>query len=97
MALVRLENEGFCGGARASGTFVRRMTFEDVCEVFEVRESLEQLAARRVAARALPDQLQALRANVDDSRRLVVGGDEAEAFRGRARLPPAVGFAATAG
>jgi DNA-binding GntR family transcriptional regulator len=80
MALVRLENEGFVETRRASGTFVRRMTFEDVREVFEVREAIEQLAARRVAATALPEQLQALRANVDDSRRLVLGGDEVEAF-----------------
>jgi len=80
MALVRLENEGFVETRRASGTFIRRMTFDDVREVFEVRQALEQLAAQRVAATALPEHLEALRANLDDSQRLVRGGGEAEAF-----------------
>lgn len=80
MALVRLENEGFVETRRASGTFVRRMTFEDVQEVFEVRLALEQLAAQLLAAQITPSQIGTLRANLDDSGRLIHGGSEAEAF-----------------
>src|ERR1043165_1005282 len=64
MALVRLEHEGFVETRRASGTFVRRMIFEDVREIFEVRLALEQCAIARLAEAATPPQLEVLRANI---------------------------------
>jgi DNA-binding GntR family transcriptional regulator len=80
MALVRLEHEGFVETRRASGTFVSRMTFEDVAEIFEVRRALEQCALERLCAVASERDLADLRARLAHARTLVGRGDDEAAF-----------------
>jgi DNA-binding GntR family transcriptional regulator len=77
MALVRLEHEGFVETRRASGTFVSRMTFEDVAEIFEVRRALELCALERLCRIATERDLADLRAQIAHARTLVGRDDEA--------------------
>jgi DNA-binding GntR family transcriptional regulator len=80
MALVRLEHEGFVETRRASGTFVRRLTFEDVREIFEVRLALEECAITRLAEAATPPQLEVLRANIAQASTHIGRDQQAAAF-----------------
>jgi DNA-binding GntR family transcriptional regulator len=80
MALVRLEQEGFIETRRASGTFVRRMTFDDVCEVFEVRRALEQCALERLCGPTGTGLMDALRAQLARARACSAEADAAAAF-----------------
>jgi DNA-binding GntR family transcriptional regulator len=80
MALVRLEHEGFVETRRASGTFVRRMSFEDVREVFEVRRALEQCALDRLCTTATQREIDTLRANIARAGGFIQQQQEAAAF-----------------
>lgn len=73
-ALRRLESEELIERRGARGNVVRKLRFDDVDCIFEIRESLESLAARRAARRMSPGafaELEALvarmRASVDDA------------------------------
>jgi GntR family transcriptional regulator, rspAB operon transcriptional repressor len=81
MALVRLEHEGFVETRRASGTFVRRMSLEDVEEVFEVRLALEHCAVERLAATADACHVQTLLDSISRASGLIGDQKEAEAFQ----------------
>jgi DNA-binding GntR family transcriptional regulator len=80
MALIRLEHEGFVETRRASGTFVRRMSFDDVREIFQVRLALEQCAISQLVAGIEPAQVTALEENVARARGLMRNQQDAEAF-----------------
>jgi GntR family transcriptional regulator, rspAB operon transcriptional repressor len=80
MALVRLEHEGFVETRRASGTFVSRMTFEDVYEVFEVRRALELCALDRLSTVAIERDLGDLRARIAHANKLGRQGHDEAAF-----------------
>jgi DNA-binding GntR family transcriptional regulator len=51
-ALVRLEGAGLVVNARHKGAMVRVLTREDIVDLYELRATLESLAAKRAATRA---------------------------------------------
>jgi len=51
-ALVRLEGAGLVVNARHKGAMVRVLTREDIVDLYELRATLEALAAKRAATRA---------------------------------------------
>jgi DNA-binding GntR family transcriptional regulator len=51
-ALVRLEGAGLVVNARHKGAMVRALTREDIVDLYELRATLESLAAKRAATRA---------------------------------------------
>lgn len=73
-ALSLLEAEGLVITQPRRGAVVRQLTLEDIDELFDVRTSLEVLAARqaavRVGAGASPDRLRELMATADEVTRL---------------------------
>ena len=56
-ALVRLEQEGLVYKLRNRGTFVARLSREDVEEVYSLRQALEFLAVRYFLKNATPDTI----------------------------------------
>jgi DNA-binding GntR family transcriptional regulator len=56
-ALVRLEREGLVTMAPFKGTIVAHIYKDDIREIFELREALESLAARRAASMLTEDDL----------------------------------------
>jgi GntR family transcriptional regulator, vanillate catabolism transcriptional regulator len=60
-ALKRLSQERLITWRSRRGAFVRRLTKRELAMIFEVREVLEGLAARRAAVLITPHQLQRLR------------------------------------
>ncbi len=58
--LARLENEGLVSRNMHRGTFVTQISMDDIRQLFEVRESLERLAARRAATSIPMEQLEAI-------------------------------------
>ncbi len=56
-ALVRLEQEGLVYKLRNRGTFVARLSHEDVEEVYSLRQALELLAVRYFLKNATPDNI----------------------------------------
>ena len=51
-ALVRLEGAGLVVNARHKGAMVRALTRDDIVDLYELRATLESLAAKRAAIRA---------------------------------------------
>jgi DNA-binding GntR family transcriptional regulator len=70
MALARLEHEGLVEHERHRGARVRLVGAEEAFEILQVRAVLEGLAARQAAGRATPDDIDELRAILDQMRRL---------------------------
>ena len=60
-ALKRLSQERLITWRSRRGVFVRRLSKRELAMIFEVREVLEGLAARRAAALIMPQQLEHLR------------------------------------
>lgn len=58
--LARLENEGLVTRNMHRGTYVTDISFDDIRQLFEVRESLERLAARRAATTLPMEQLETI-------------------------------------
>lgn len=69
-ALVRLEQEGLLEAWPTGGYRVRRFTVADILDAFEVRGTMEGLAARLAAERGVPSEL------LDQMRTCVHGIDE---------------------
>src|ERR1700733_10941460 len=63
-ALIALEREGFITAVPHHGFYVTEITAEDMQEIYELREALESIAARKAAQSAdregLADRLTAL-------------------------------------
>jgi DNA-binding GntR family transcriptional regulator len=74
-ALRALESEGFIELLPRRGAVVRALTRSMVEDLFDIREVLEALAARLVAARIDEDGLAELAAAVQEGRRAVDTGD----------------------
>ncbi len=55
-AVKRLEREGLVQAIPNRGTFVAKLTAEDISEIYQVREQLEGFAAR-LAAETMPDEV----------------------------------------
>jgi DNA-binding GntR family transcriptional regulator len=74
-AIRTLESEGFVSVVPRRGVIVQRLTEQDVDELFDVREALEVLAARRAAERATKAELQQLAKALTAARRAIKSGD----------------------
>lgn len=66
-ALKQLENEGLVEIRPRVGTFVRYPTRREIIELFQVKESLEGLAANLMAQRAPSTELEKLKQNLQES------------------------------
>ena len=64
-ALSQLEREGLVVIQRNRGTFVARLTREDVEEIYSLRRVLERLAVQRALRHATPAQLDAMQRVVE--------------------------------
>lgn len=76
-AMQRLRNDGLVVLVPRQGTIVSPFTADDVRDLFDVRESLEVLAARLAADRSTPAGLARLRDTMDDARDAMARHDDA--------------------
>ncbi|BBH70214.1 GntR family transcriptional regulator [Actinoplanes sp. OR16] len=67
-ALPQLEADGFIRTLPRRGAMVTRLTLHDIEELFDVRESLEVLAAKLAATHRDPAGLESLRARITQAR-----------------------------
>ncbi len=74
-ALVRLEQEGLVQRERYRGARVRRVGLDEAIELLEARAALEEVAARRAAARVTPAGERRLREILADTQRALDAGD----------------------
>lgn len=74
-ALARLEEEGLVVRERGAGARVKHVSLEDMSVVYQVRGSLESLAARFVAARITPQQLETFERLQQEMRDAAEAGD----------------------
>ncbi|WP_223982812.1 GntR family transcriptional regulator [Arthrobacter sp. NicSoilB8] len=74
-ALKQLQNEGLVEIRPKVGTFVREPTHREIIELFQLKESLEGLAASLLARRGETPELSALRLNLEDSEAAVLTND----------------------
>lgn len=74
-ALRRLEAEHFVERAPRGGLVVPTITLDDLIEIFEIREMLEGLAARRAAERMSQAETNAMRETVERMERALAADD----------------------
>ncbi|HEX2515991.1 MAG TPA: GntR family transcriptional regulator, partial [Chloroflexota bacterium] len=74
-AIARLVQEGLVVGLPYRGTFVRRFTVEEIDGLYEVRAALEELAARKAARRLTGDELETIRAILNECQASLEAGD----------------------
>jgi DNA-binding GntR family transcriptional regulator len=74
-AIARLAQEGLVVNLPYRGAFVRRFSVEEIDGLYEVRATLEVLAARKAAARLTPDELETIAAILDECRAALAAGD----------------------
>jgi DNA-binding GntR family transcriptional regulator len=65
-AIVELEKDGLVEVIPYRGSLVKEMSAEEICDVYEVRISLESLAARLAASRITDAQLEELEGSMRD-------------------------------
>ncbi|WP_035742932.1 GntR family transcriptional regulator [Arthrobacter sp. MA-N2] len=75
-ALKQLQQEGLVEIRPKVGTFVREPTRREIVELFQLKESLEGLAASLLARRGDVSELSVLRRNLRDSDEAVLTGDK---------------------
>lgn len=75
-ALKQLQQEGLVEIRPKVGTFVREPTRREIVELFQLKESLEGLAASLLARRGDASELSVLRRNLKDSDEAVLTGDK---------------------
>jgi DNA-binding GntR family transcriptional regulator len=80
-AIMQLEAEGLVRRIPRRGTVVATLTATDVVELFDVRESLEALAAGLAALRAKPSDLAVLARHLDQAQLLAERGEAKEIAR----------------
>jgi phosphonate utilization transcriptional regulator len=76
-AFRSLEEMGFLRQEKNIGAFVREITAGEADQIYELREVLDALIARKAAALATPEQIAMLRATLDDMNRAVAEMDVA--------------------
>jgi len=74
-AIRILESEGFVSVVPRRGVVVRRMQERDIDELFDVREALEVLAARRATERATKPELRQLEKALTAARKALRSGN----------------------
>jgi DNA-binding GntR family transcriptional regulator len=60
-ALQQLEKEGFIESIPLKGSFVSRISIQDIREIFEMREILECEVVRRAAMKSDPDKVEGIK------------------------------------
>jgi DNA-binding GntR family transcriptional regulator len=70
-AFRSLEEMGFLRQEKNRGSFVREITAAEADQIYELREVLDELIARKAAAVATQEQIATLRATLDDMKRAV--------------------------
>ena len=60
-AMQQLEKEGFVENISGKGSFVSRISFQDIREIFEIRELLEGEVIKRAALKVDPGKIETLR------------------------------------
>jgi DNA-binding GntR family transcriptional regulator len=60
-ALQQLEKEGFIENIPGKGSFVSRISIQDIREIFEIREILECEVVKRAAMKSDPDKIGGIR------------------------------------
>src|SRR4030043_728654 len=60
-ALQQLEKEGFVENIPGKGSFVSRISVQDIREIFEIREILECEAIKRAALKSDPDKIESIK------------------------------------
>lgn len=78
-ALIRLERGGVVDATANSGYEIRTPTADELCDMYEIREVLEGLAAARLAENGASPELVAELRNCCDRRRKAASTDELEA------------------
>lgn len=89
-ALRMLETEGFLEVVQRRGVVVKKMTRQDVEELFDVRVALEVLATRRATERARPEDLERLRGILDRVDEAIASGDAELVGRGNEAFHDAI-------
>jgi DNA-binding GntR family transcriptional regulator len=74
-AIARLTQEGLVVNLPYRGTFVRRFSALEIDGLYEVRAALEALAARKAAERMTAEQLDDIRAILDECQAALEHGD----------------------
>ncbi len=74
-ALHFLEKEGLVELIPRVGYRVRQIDWDEVQEICEIRKSLETLAAQWAIKRILPDEIEAIRENLNNSDMMIKTGD----------------------
>lgn len=75
-AIRMLESEGLVSVQPRRGVLVRSLNRQAVQDLFDIREALEVLAARRTAERATPAEVRTLGQLIDSAREAVNAGDD---------------------
>jgi len=68
-AIRQLEKDGLVETIPYRGSFVRKMSAEEVCEIYDVRMALEALAVRLAVDMSTPEQLNEIRTKVEEYER----------------------------
>jgi DNA-binding GntR family transcriptional regulator len=74
-AIARLSQEGLVVNLPYRGAFVREFTVEEIDGLYEVRATLEALAARKAAQRRSPEELETIGAILDECQAALEAGD----------------------
>lgn len=56
-ALIALQQEGFVAATANSGFRMRRVDLDELCQIYELREALEGIAAEKLARRGAPSKV----------------------------------------
>jgi len=74
-AIRQLEKDGLVETTPYRGNFVKKMSPEEVCEIYDVRMVLETLAARLAVNRATTEQLKRIQTKVEEYERAFENDD----------------------
>jgi len=80
-AFRMLEADGLVRQEKNRGAFVRDIALEDAAEIYDLRAAMDELVGRRLAGALAPQQLKALRAQVDTMDQSARAGDAATYHR----------------
>ena len=86
-ALQHLEKDGFVENIPGKGSFVSKISVQDVREIFEIREILECEAVKRAAIKSDPDKIETIKKKFEtesngekNSRNQLKAGDRIHSF-----------------
>lgn len=79
-ALTNLEREGLVVTTPTGRTYVARLSYEELGDVFSLRKALERVAVEYACARATPEDLDRVQAIVDEMTEAVERGSDPKAM-----------------